>query len=310
MMNFLCFALISFALYYSTANATTSCSPIYAQCAGTYWTGATCCEEGSYCFYQSQWYSQCMPEVPGAHVNYNSSLSTFSTTPATVLTNAPTTIVDNIPTTIVGNTSTTIVGSTPATVIDSTSSSIFDNTPSRASAETSTSSLITSKSALSTSTSTTENSCSYWYGQCGGVYWDGSTCCSTGSDCVDHSIYYSQCVPRANTGLCQSIYSQCGGDNYSGETCCQEGTECAVIDSGYSQCIGLPGVLYGSGDANSPGVLSSSTSATVIAVSSEYNAVSDTSSGIVSWPSTPQSNLSTFAQVPSTTFSTVTSIPV
>lgn len=37
------------------------CSALYGQCAGLNWAGPTCCEAGSTCMYQNDWYSQCLP---------------------------------------------------------------------------------------------------------------------------------------------------------------------------------------------------------------------------------------------------------
>jgi len=44
------------------------CSAVWVQCGGNGWTGAACCEAGSHCSRQSEWYSQCKPgnEAPPA----------------------------------------------------------------------------------------------------------------------------------------------------------------------------------------------------------------------------------------------------
>ncbi|KAL7946241.1 carbohydrate-binding module family 1 protein [Trichoderma barbatum] len=39
---------------------TGNCSPLYAQCGGIGWAGATCCAQGT-CRYSNDWYSQCVP---------------------------------------------------------------------------------------------------------------------------------------------------------------------------------------------------------------------------------------------------------
>merc|ERR1712224_841384 len=36
-----------------------SCSALWGQCGGQGWTGPTCCVEGAYCVFVSEWYSQC-----------------------------------------------------------------------------------------------------------------------------------------------------------------------------------------------------------------------------------------------------------
>ncbi|KAL2259101.1 hypothetical protein VTK26DRAFT_7353 [Humicola hyalothermophila] len=38
----------------------TNCSPRWGQCGGSGWTGPTCCESGTTCQAQNQWYSQCL----------------------------------------------------------------------------------------------------------------------------------------------------------------------------------------------------------------------------------------------------------
>lgn len=45
----------------STASQPTgNCSPLYGQCGGIGWAGATCCAQGT-CRYGNDWYSQCVP---------------------------------------------------------------------------------------------------------------------------------------------------------------------------------------------------------------------------------------------------------
>jgi hypothetical protein len=51
----------------------------------------------------------------------------------------------------------------------------------------------------------TEN-CSAIYGQCGGIGWNGSTCCS-GSICTYSSAYYSQCLPSGGASSSSSSSS-------------------------------------------------------------------------------------------------------
>jgi len=38
----------------------TNCSAKWGQCNGIGWTGAKCCQSGSTCQYQNDWYSQCL----------------------------------------------------------------------------------------------------------------------------------------------------------------------------------------------------------------------------------------------------------
>jgi len=44
----------------SSSGSSGSCSAKWGQCGGSGWTGPTCCESGSTCTYNNQWYSQCL----------------------------------------------------------------------------------------------------------------------------------------------------------------------------------------------------------------------------------------------------------
>lgn len=37
--------------------------------------------------------------------------------------------------------------------------------------------------------------CAEGWGQCGGIQWDGPTCCWEGAKCLERNEWYSQCVP-------------------------------------------------------------------------------------------------------------------
>ncbi|KAF8201783.1 cellobiohydrolase II [Pholiota molesta] len=58
-------------------------SPIYGQCGGTGWTGATTCASGSTCVYSNPYYSQCLPG--------SATTTTTSTVPTTTTTTKSTT---------------------------------------------------------------------------------------------------------------------------------------------------------------------------------------------------------------------------
>ncbi|KAF2205237.1 1,4-beta cellobiohydrolase [Delitschia confertaspora ATCC 74209] len=45
----------------AVTTATAADAPLYGQCGGMNWSGATTCVSGSYCFKQGDWYSQCLP---------------------------------------------------------------------------------------------------------------------------------------------------------------------------------------------------------------------------------------------------------
>eukprot|EP00245_Coleochaete_scutata_P000163 TRINITY_DN1016_c0_g1_i10.p1 TRINITY_DN1016_c0_g1~~TRINITY_DN1016_c0_g1_i10.p1 ORF type:complete len:140 (-),score=14.49 TRINITY_DN1016_c0_g1_i10:389-808(-) len=84
--------------------------------------------------------------------------------------------------------------------------------------------------------------CSPMWGQCGGKYWPGPTCCDLGSECKVQvtagvpNLYYSQCLPSPPTPGCAPLYGQCAGINWTGPTCCTSGSSCQRMDDYYSQC--------------------------------------------------------------------------
>ncbi|KAI1841545.1 hypothetical protein JX266_012297 [Neoarthrinium moseri] len=48
-------------------------------------------------------------------------------------------------------------------------------------------------------------SCAAMYGQCGGIGWNGATCCATGSVCTKGNDYYSQCLPGSASATTTSV---------------------------------------------------------------------------------------------------------
>ncbi|KAG7287162.1 hypothetical protein NEMBOFW57_006667 [Staphylotrichum longicolle] len=44
----------------SSGSGSGSCSAKWGQCGGNGWTGPTCCQSGSTCNFQNNWYSQCL----------------------------------------------------------------------------------------------------------------------------------------------------------------------------------------------------------------------------------------------------------
>ncbi|EUC62325.1 carbohydrate-binding module family 1 protein [Rhizoctonia solani AG-3 Rhs1AP] len=91
-------ALFSIAALTALVSGVNAQQPVYAQCGGASWTGATTCATGSTCVRQSEWYSQCLPGVattttkpvtsstaaPVTSKTTSSSTPTSSTTPAGV----------------------------------------------------------------------------------------------------------------------------------------------------------------------------------------------------------------------------------
>lgn len=41
-----------------------------------------------------------------------------------------------------------------------------------------------------------DENCSGEWGQCGGIDWEGPTCCDEGADCVELNEWYYQCFPE------------------------------------------------------------------------------------------------------------------
>ncbi|EUC62328.1 cellulose-binding GDSL lipase/acylhydrolase-like protein, putative [Rhizoctonia solani AG-3 Rhs1AP] len=90
--------LFSIAALTALVSGVNAQQPVYAQCGGANWTGATTCATGSTCVRQSEWYSQCLPGVattttkpvtsstaaPVTSKTTSSSTPTSSTTPAGV----------------------------------------------------------------------------------------------------------------------------------------------------------------------------------------------------------------------------------
>lgn len=97
-------------------------------------------------------------------------------------------------------------------------------------------------------------SCSPLYGQCGGNYWNGPTCCEYGSKCQIRSEWYHQCVYDPNPEPvptssskpsptvepkypCANWYGQCGGIGWTGSNCCAIGSKCQKSNNYYSGCV-------------------------------------------------------------------------
>ncbi|GAA5827137.1 hypothetical protein JCM11251_001133 [Rhodosporidiobolus azoricus] len=102
------------------------------------------------------------------------------------------------------------------------------------------------------------------YQQCGGLNYDGDTCCSNGWTCTKSDDYYSQCRPSTTT-CNNAFYGQCGGLAWLGPSCCPEGSACVAASAFYAQCV--PG-----------GSASSSTSVTTAAPTTTTQSSSSSSS--------------------------------
>jgi len=111
--------------------------------------------------------------------------------------------------------------------------------------------------------------CAIAWGKCGGVAWDGATCCIAGYSCQFQSEWYSQCVPEGSApvvpvapvapaptvpapnpanGGCSPLWGQCGGEGWAGPLCCEAGAICDPMNQWYHQCVLETGAAMASVD--------------------------------------------------------------
>ncbi|KAF7551313.1 hypothetical protein G7Z17_g5091 [Cylindrodendrum hubeiense] len=64
-------------------------SPLYGQCGGKTWTGATTCVSGSFCQYYNEYYSQCIPGTGTGSTTTTTSSSATKTVSATATSSKP-----------------------------------------------------------------------------------------------------------------------------------------------------------------------------------------------------------------------------
>merc|ERR1719382_1325445 len=92
------------------------------------------------------------------------------------------------------------------------------------------------------------------FSQCGGMGWNGLTCCPGQCSCVRSDDHYSQCLPADGGSSCDAVpspspvppsppgscentaFGQCGGVDWHGLTCCPGQCSCVRSDDYYSQC--------------------------------------------------------------------------
>lgn len=87
--------------------------------------------------------------------------------------------------------------------------------------------------------------CSPRYASCGGIDWDGPTCCFDGDVCQYQSTYFSQCVASTDAappvyGGCSARAEQCGGEGWTGAECCLGDDVCVAQSTLYSECAPAP----------------------------------------------------------------------
>ncbi|KAF3934996.1 hypothetical protein ABW20_dc0100619 [Dactylellina cionopaga] len=103
----------------SLAGSAIAQSPLYGQCGGIGWTGATTCVSGSTCAYQNDWYSQCVPGTQVTTASAQTSSKT-TTTPTTLKTSTVATTTKST-TTVATTTKSTTTSSKTTTAASSSS---------------------------------------------------------------------------------------------------------------------------------------------------------------------------------------------
>ncbi|CAJ1332243.1 unnamed protein product [Effrenium voratum] len=181
----------------------TPISKLYQQCGGVSWSGAKCCEDGTVCVYDNDYYSSCRKNTvtttglsstetqttQGSSSSTSNSATTSTTTTTTTTTATTTTTTTAIVVTTTATTSGSTAASTTTTANTVTGSTTAATTSSAAS------------TSLSTATTTTTESveCRKRYAQCGGKTYTGATCCEDGWYCIYGGPYYSQCKTTTTT---------------------------------------------------------------------------------------------------------------
>ena len=192
------------------------CQSIWASCGGLNHDGPTCCEEGSKCVVQNEFFSQCVPLVPsgspsvptgvnGCSLAYNACGGDGYEGPECCEPGSTCEVMNEFFSMCKPN---------PAPPGEAPSGS---------------------------------DGCALLFGQCGGsAEWKGPTCCSKGTKCVETSTDYSQCLldapspppsPPAVADGCATEYARCGGAGHTGPTCCPKDFECIKSDEFYSGCM-------------------------------------------------------------------------
>ncbi|KAI1623342.1 hypothetical protein EDD37DRAFT_465654 [Exophiala viscosa] len=115
--------------------------------------------------------------------------STSSSTTTTTTTTVPiTTTTTTTPST------TTTVPTTTTTLVTSTTTSKATTTSTTSTTTTSTTKTTTTKATTTTTSTSSKSTCATANAQCGGWFWNGATCCSSGYKCQEQNIFYWECV--------------------------------------------------------------------------------------------------------------------
>lgn len=154
---------VATTLFASTATAA-GCAALYGQCGGIGYSGTTCCITGSSCQFVNDWYSQCRPYLGNANCN-------------------------------------AIYGQCGGNNWNGPTCCQSDWTC-RFNSEWYSQCLLpddvsSPEPTLTASPSPAPSPCATNWGQCGGINWNGPTCCQNNWHCVRGNDYYYQCLSTA-----------------------------------------------------------------------------------------------------------------
>ncbi|KAJ3097506.1 hypothetical protein HK100_005344 [Physocladia obscura] len=183
-------------------DSTTQCQTViqnvlaYLETNSDVWTAASFWAAGSawgnYMYSIEDNGSAAVPDAPELTIleNFKNSATTTTITTTTTTTTTTKTTTTTSPTT-----TTTTTGAKPNTTTTTTTTNPATTTTTTTSVVPSTSTTTTTSVFPSTTNTITTGSCSTKWGQCGGIYWTGPTCCIA-STCTPqtNNPYYSQCL--------------------------------------------------------------------------------------------------------------------
>lgn len=228
---------------------------LWGQCGGITFRGSTKCENGSFCFKQNEWYSQCRSECPSDWECFN--LTSVLTTEQTH-TSASTVIVVSDTTSKPTNESGVVKLWGQCDGMLYNGSRICENGTQCFRQDTWYSQcLFSCPFGWECSLNPSHNNSNFvqLWEQCGGFLYNGSTVCQTGS-CFRQDEWYSQCRFECpfdwecyNSSIndspsflnisnqCISLNGICDGIDYYGPSTCENGTQCYKKDIWFSQCL-------------------------------------------------------------------------
>lgn len=197
------------------------CAAPMAQCGGTSYNGTTCCTEGTMCkpggwpYYSPPHptYEHCVPECSPARGQCGGQYWRGVTCCAS--------------------------GSTCTAHNDYFSSCVNDTAPTELPEDLGASPVSLVGEIVRPVLVAAENCAAPW-AQCGGVNYNGTTCCSEGNMCKPGGWpYYTPSRPRYEHCIpeCATAGGQCGGEYWRGVTCCPTSYTCTAQNDYFSSCV-------------------------------------------------------------------------